>query len=370
MIDSALIDLLNKLQTPVVLFGPGAESNQWVVSGWNTAMEGFCENPGVLLMNKTPKQLFETTTKTNNPFCQGLDVKAHTLLGTHTALFPTADSETRRVKVKYDWVDKSTLIAWIEPFSEDITLTQAHSDFVSVVSHEFRTPLTSIKGFADTLLRYSGNLDRDQQARFINIIKHQADRLSRLVENLLTVSKLGAQRAQLIFRSITVRRVIENIMQSIQGKLETPRTFTLNIEEGLPNAWADPDKFEQVLLNLIDNAVKYSFPDTPVLISARINPDDDDKVMISITNEGVGIPKENLSNLFNQFYRVDNSLTRDVEGTGLGLYITKSLAKAMGGDIWVDSEVNKTTTFTVVFPIATPERQSAAVREAEGVLSE
>ncbi|MCA9788301.1 MAG: HAMP domain-containing histidine kinase, partial [Cyanobacteria bacterium HKST-UBA05] len=337
---------------------------------FNTAMSGYVEDIESRVVNKGPKALFEITTKSNNPFCQGLDVKPGALLQTHTAMFRISDGETRRVKVKYDWIDKKTLLAWIEPFSEDVALTQAHSDFVSVVSHEFRTPLTSIKGFADTLLRYSGNIDRDQQARFINIIKHQADRLSRLVENLLTVSKLGAQRTSFIYRSITVRKVIDNIVQSIQGKLSEPREFALDFSDNMPTAWADPDKFEQILLNLIDNAVKYSFPETTVRIKAQPYPENDDMVQISITNEGVGIPSDNLKNLFNQFYRVDNTLTRDVEGTGLGLYITKSLTKAMGGDIMVDSEVNKETTFSVIFPITTPERQAAAVREAEGVLSE
>jgi signal transduction histidine kinase len=288
-----------------------------------------------------------------------------TPLNIHTGLFETASQQQVRVKIKYDWVDADTLVMWIELFSEDMALTQAHADFVSTVSHEFRTPLTSIKGFADTLLRYGSNLDPEQQKRFINIIKHQADRLTRLVENMLTVSKLGAQKTQFIYRPIPLKKTIERIVQSVEAKIPDPREFKIKISEDLVEVWADPDKLEQVLLNLIDNAAKYSYAESTVTIQADLLEDDNDKIEINISDQGVGIPKEHLPNIFNKFSRIDNPLTREVEGTGLGLYITKSLTNAMGGQISVTSEEKKGTTFTVILPVATPERQAAARLQGE-----
>lgn len=361
-----LPEFLSRLNTPVLVFEPAGEG-LWQVSYWNRAMESLREDGCDVLAGKGPKEIFEAAPKSNSSFAQGLPTKPHTALVPHTAMFQTTDNEQTRVKVKYDWADDKTLLAWVEPFSEDMALTQAHSDFVSVVSHEFRTPLTSIKGFADTLIRYGGSLEIEQQKRFISIIKHQADRLTRLVENLLLVSKLGAQRTQFAFRPINIKRTVERIIQSVEGKLAEPRQFVVQIPEDVPDIWADPDKLEQVMLNLIDNAAKYSYPNTEVRVTAKALDESGDRVQVDIKDQGVGIPAEHLPNIFNKFSRIDNPLTREVEGTGLGLYITKSLTKAMGGDISVASEHNVGTTFSVVLPAATPERQaqSASLSSSE-----
>ncbi len=359
-----LSQFLNKLSTAAMILEP-IGSGQWAVKAWNQALDALRDGPGDALRGREPRNFIEVETKANAPLCQGKPVEPMTLLSIHTGLFETASQQQIRVKLKYDWLDEKTLLIWIEPFSEDMALTQAHADFVSTVSHEFRTPLTSIKGFADTLLRYGSNLDVEQQKRFVNIIKHQADRLTRLVENLLTVSKLGAQKAQFIFRPIPLKRTIDRIVQSVEGKLPEPREFKIQISDDLPEVWADPDKLEQVLLNLIDNAAKYSYPNSEVTISAAISAEDESKIKIDVSDQGVGIPAEHLPNIFNKFSRIDNPLTREVEGTGLGLYITKSLTNAMGGQIYVTSEDKKGSTFTIVLPVATPERQAAARLQGE-----
>lgn len=357
-------NFLNQLSTGAILFKKGS-GGQWQVISWNDALDLLREGATDSLQGKECKDFVQVDAKSVAPFCKGETFKPLEKFPIHTALLETANQQQLRVKVKYDWLDESTIIMWVEAFSEDVALTQAHADFVSTVSHEFRTPLTSIKGFADTLLRYGGNLDIEQQKRFINIIKHQADRLTRLVENMLTVSKLGAQKTQFIFRPIPVKKTVERIVQSVEGKLSEPRDFKIMIADDLPEVWADPDKLEQVLLNLIDNAAKYSYPESEVKVEAKLHPDDDDKIKIDVSDQGVGIPQEHLPNIFNKFSRIDNPLTREVEGTGLGLYITKSLTNAMGGEISVASEDKKGTTFTVVLPVATPERQAAARLQGE-----
>ena len=287
----------------------------------------------------------------------------------------THNAEELRVKVKNSLLPSGELLSIIDRFYEDTSLTKAHSDFVSTVSHEFRTPPTSIKGFADTILSYGSNLQPEQQRRFVGIIRDQANRLIRLVENMLTVSKLGAERVQMTYRPIMLEKLIDKIVESIKAKHNPNRNFVLQVASSLPPVWADADSLEQVLLNLIDNAVKYSKDGADVRVSAKLHPEKENRIVITIQDSGIGIPEEHLNKLFTKFYRIESVLTQEVEGTGLGLYITKSLTTAMGGDIAVASEAGKGTTFTLTFPEATPQlqadyQQKQLAEEDELVLNE
>lgn len=348
-----------------------------------------CVNPAFLALAKetddtvmkTPwAEKLQLPPKTSCPLCEGQASKPNRnssqeagFLTVHAALLRQPNDESFRVKVKHSALPNGTVLCLVDAFSEDITLTQAHSDFVSTVSHEFRTPLTSIKGFADTLLRYGTQLPGDQQKRFITIIKDQADRLTRLVENLLTVSKLGASRMEMSYRPVPLKRLVEKVIQNVlaksgmdkssQGQPGGGRALNLDISDSLPELWVDADKLEQILINLVDNAIKYSYPGTQVQVSAGMAPDNPDRVQIRIQDEGVGIPAEHLPQIFTKFSRIDNPLTREVEGTGLGLYITQSLTKAMEGEISVESQENQGTTFTLTFPVASAERQAAHRRK-------
>lgn len=245
------------------------------------------------------------------------------------------------------------------------SVQQAQTDFVSTVSHELRTPLTSIKGFADTILRAGDRLDASQQKRYIGIIKEQADRLTRLVEDLLAVSRLESRKLQLTIRAIELEPAVKRVVLNLTDKAENHQIAT-RLPAGLPSVWADADRLEQILTNLIDNAIKYSPAKTTVTISARSiaqNPEDVDHEMVefSVSDQGGGIPTDQLPEIFNKFSRLDNPLVRQTEGTGLGLYITKSLVLALGGTITVDSE-RGSTTFTVRLPAATLEEQAARGR--------
>jgi len=143
-------------------------------------------------------------------------------------------------------------ISVISVLSDEACLNQAHLDFVSTVSHELRTPLTSIKGFADTLLTAGDKIDSTQKKRFISIIKSQVDRLTRLVENLLTVSRLEARKDKSIFKAVDFKKFIEPIIQATAPKAEN-HSIKTNIHQNLPQIWTDPDKLEQIMTNLIDD---------------------------------------------------------------------------------------------------------------------
>ncbi len=240
------------------------------------------------------------------------------------------------------------------------SVQQAQTEFVSTVSHELRTPLTSIKGFADTILRAGDRLDTSQQRRYVGIIKDQADRLTRLVEDLLAVSRLESRKLQLTIRALDLNEAVQRVCRNLGDKSREHHIVT-KIPPGLPPVWADADRLEQILTNLVDNAIKYSQPRTTVTISAREIGQNPEIVEFSVSDQGVGIPSEHLPHIFSKFSRLDNPLVRQTEGTGLGLYITKSLVLAIGGQIKVTSESGGTT-FTVQLPAASLEEQAARGR--------
>jgi len=258
------------------------------------------------------------------------------------------------IRVNSSITKNGQTIYLIIPLADVAFLNQAHIDFVSTVSHELRTPLTSIKGFADTLLTAGEQLNKEQQTRFISIIKSQVDRLTRLVENLLTVSKLESKKDKSIYKAIELKKFVESIVYSIQPKAKE-HNIEMEVMPNLPPIWADSDKLEQVLTNIIDNAIKYSNKGSTVRIEIFFSHEGSDLIQIKVKDQGVGIPEEHLSKIFTKFSRIDNPLTRHVQGTGLGLYITKSIVENMGGKISVSSNSDGSI-FTVTFPVATHEK--------------
>ncbi|MCA9800427.1 MAG: PAS domain S-box protein [Cyanobacteria bacterium HKST-UBA02] len=243
------------------------------------------------------------------------------------------------------------------------TVQQAQTEFVSTVSHELRTPLTSIKGFADTILRAGDRLDLSQQRRYVGIIKDQADRLTRLVEDLLAVSRLESKRMQLTIRAIDLEEAVDRVQGYLSEKASSHK-IEVHFAPGIPPVWADADRLEQILTNLIDNAIKYSMSGTTVNVTAKAIQVDGkaDMVEFAVSDQGVGISEDSLPKIFSKFSRLDNPLVRQTEGTGLGLYITRSLVLALGGEIEVTSKPGRTT-FTVRLPAASLEQQAARGRD-------
>ena len=259
-----------------------------------------------------------------------------------------------RVRINFSITKDNQVIYLITPLEDIAFLNRAHNDFISTVSHELRTPLTSIKGFADTLFSSGDKLSNEQQKRFLSIIKSQVDRLTRLVEDLLTVSKFESKKDKLIYKAIELPKFFENIIYVIQPKARE-HLIEVKIMPNLPPVWADSDKLEQIITNLIDNAIKYSAAGTKVIIEAKFLCENTDFMQINIKDQGVGIPEEYMLKIFTKFSRIDNPLTRQAEGTGLGLYITKSLVENMGGNISVTSG-NDGSTFSLMLPVATYEK--------------
>lgn len=228
-------------------------------------------------------------------------------------------------------------------------------DFISTVSHELRTPLTSIRGFAQTMLSSWDMLDDDSKKQFLKIIEEQSNRLIKLVENILTVSK-SQNSDNYVFKNVNPNDAIKNIIPVIQQQYPT-RTIVTDFNKNLPEILIDKDKFQQIIMNLIENACKYSKENTNVTVKTDFA--ENNHISIKISDIGVEIKDEDKQRIFEKFSRIDNPLTRAVQGSGLGLYITKTLVEKMNGSINVESNF-ELTTFEVLMPICDIENQARA----------
>ena len=265
------------------------------------------------------------------------------------------DEEKIAIKVNTKKISDGYVIL-ISLLRECICLDVIHNDFISTVSHEMRTPLTSMKGFVDTILSSGNMLEASQKERFLRIVKQQIERLTRLVENLLTVSRLESQKVKPIVKSINIADFSKMVIDEIKPK-HTNHEFKITATKNVSTILADFDKTHQIMTNLLDNAAKYSPEDTLIEILIK-NSTDNNFVEVSVKDNGVGIPAEYKTKIFSKFMRIDNPLTREAQGTGLGLFITKALVESMGGKISVQSEESKGSIFTVSFPAATMENQA------------
>ena len=230
---------------------------------------------------------------------------------------------------------------------------ETDNDFISTVSHELRTPLTSIRGFAQTMLSSWDKLDDESKKRFLKIIEDQSNRLIGLVENMLSVTKLQSDKDILIFKESNIKSMTEPVIAIVKNTYSSHK-YIFDYNEKTPNIIVDRDKFQQIMTNLIENAAKYSNEDSDIII--KVAPLGD-VVSIKVTDFGIGILPENYSRIFTKFSRIDNPLTRKVQGSGLGLYITKSLVEKMGGRISVTSGEGETT-FEILMPVKSVEDQA------------
>lgn len=229
-------------------------------------------------------------------------------------------------------------------------------DFISTVSHELRTPLTSIRGFAQTMLSSWDKLDDDSKKKFIQIIEQQSNRLINLVENMLSVNKLQSFKDKLVYKNANANYLLEPVIQIIKHQYPD-HNFVLDLNKKIPNILVDIDKFQQIMTNLIENAAKYSSEGTQITIKTDFCCCSD-YILIKVIDEGIGIKEEDYDKIFTKFSRLDNPLTRKAQGSGLGLYITKTLVEKMNGKISVKSS-DCGTTFEVYLPVENVENQAA-----------
>lgn len=242
-------------------------------------------------------------------------------------------------------------------------LESLRRDFVANASHELRTPIASVRTAAETM---RDALERNPQAagRFVEIIERNAERLQNLVEDLLDLSRIESREYRLHPEELEPVRIVTDVATLFRERAEARKLrVEVHAEPGLPTLQADRRALEQVLVNLIDNAVKYCPPEASITLAARsesmTSGEASQRIVFSVADTGPGIEATHLPRLFERFYRVDPGRSRDRGGTGLGLAIVKHLAEAMGGDVEVKSQIGSGTTFSIRLPLgvlARPER--------------
>ena len=249
--------------------------------------------------------------------------------------------------------ETSGAVIVLHDISELRKLERVRRDFVANVSHELKTPLTAIQGFAETLL--AGAIDDSQnRGRFLEIILEHSRRLARLTDDLLKLSKMDADRLELEICRLSVPQFIESCVETAQRPAgEKDLRISVNLQEHLPDVAADRRRLAEVLQNLLDNAIQYTPPGGQIMLSASA---DGSEVTFTVSDTGIGIPQADQPRIFERFYRVDAARSREVGGTGLGLAIAKHLVEVHGGRIWVESEVGQGAQFHFTVPLFDSER--------------
>ena len=243
---------------------------------------------------------------------------------------------------------KSTIIAVIHDNTELEKLEMNRREFVANVSHELKTPLTTVKSYAETLIE-AESIPKEMQDNFLNIIVQEADRMNRLVYDLLLLSKLNYNNNKTEAEPVDIHGLISDILRRMHLAMgEKQQTLSVSIPENIPKVAGSRDKLEQVFVNIISNAVKYTDNGGKVTVYAG---EMYDYVFVKVIDTGMGIPEEDLPFIFDRFYRVDKARSRAAGGTGLGLAIAKEIVESHGGKISVTSKVGEGTEFAINLPV-------------------
>ncbi|HEY4237435.1 MAG TPA: GAF domain-containing protein [Gaiellaceae bacterium] len=233
--------------------------------------------------------------------------------------------------------------------TDERAVEQMKTDFVSTVSHELRTPLAAIYGAAMTLRRRDVAVEESQRDRLLEVVSSEADRLARIVNDILWASRLESGRMSIAIERCDAAAIANEVVDVLRARAPEGIEVVVSKSRGLPQVAADPDKLRQILTNLIDNAIKYS-PDGGC-VAVEIGRSGG-RVRFRVADEGLGIPPAEQDRIFEKFFRLDPNLTRGVGGTGLGLYISRELVLRMNGRIWVDSDGRTGSSFFLELPIA------------------
>ena len=241
-------------------------------------------------------------------------------------------------------------IAIIRNIQKDREIEEIKSDFISIVSHELRTPLTAIKGFLSMILKQDFGALSEKQNHYLSRVYQSNQRMIDLVEDLLESSYIESGKISLTINPVSMENIISEVVAEVAGKGAAKQIMVkVNRQHRLPLVLADETRLHQIILNLVDNAIKYSNPETEVRIDFKVQ---DDELITIVTDQGVGISGSQIERLFTKFGRIYNPMSVQAGGTGLGLYIVKNLVESHGGRIWVTSREGKGSKFHFSLPIA------------------
>lgn len=333
--------------------------------GKNVILEAIAREmqTGVLVLNDQARALYSNPFFQNSfPVSGGVEGKAVGEIITNKGLLDTVDTlmrerggnshaieigdggrffNIRLVPLK----DKGefSLLLFLRDVTEEKRVETIKKDFVANVSHELRTPLASIKGYSETLLD-GGMDDKETLKEFLRIIDRHATRMSRLIDDLLILSRLESHQITIVSAPVDMKDIIHVTTTGFEKQAKDKGiTLKSNIPDNLPKVLGDRDRLEQVVVNLLDNAIKYTPSGGSVSVKACRC---DEGVRVDISDTGIGIPAADISRIFERFYRVDKARSRELGGTGLGLAIVKHIIQGHNGKLHVESTPGKGSTFS------------------------
>lgn len=238
----------------------------------------------------------------------------------------------------------------IHDVTEQRKSEQTRREFVANVSHELRTPLTNVKSYAETILSAGDDLPAELRRNFLGVIVSEADRMTRIVKDLLTLTKFDYGKMEMNISRFPLAEAVRNVHKAVALDAKNHgHELQLHCPEELPNVDGDRERIEQVLMNIVSNAIKYTPDGGRIVITADT---EGRNVFVRVSDNGIGIPEKDLPRLFERFYRVDKARSRESGGTGLGLSIAREILNQHKGDIRIDSVSGEGTDVTITLPIA------------------
>jgi two-component system phosphate regulon sensor histidine kinase PhoR len=341
-----LFDILKTMREAVIIVG----EDTGIIASNQTAYDAFARQNGAL-ENKRLSEVIR-------------DLAVHEAF--HQAL---EKNESAEVKFEFLSHEKRTFSARIAPLDLESSrhaigifyettqiehLEKVRQEFLSNVSHELRTPLTSILAFVETL--EDGAIDdQANNQRFLSVIRKNAERMHLLIDDIAELSSIESGKILIEPREINLSALVDDIFTNLSDKASKQKIELQNLADPSQKVWADKARLEQMLTNLIDNAVKFNRENGKVKVTAE---EREERSFISVTDEGEGISPEHLPRIFERFYRTDRARSREIGGTGLGLAIVKHLARLHGGEVSVTSTVGIGSTFTIELPQNSSEKIS------------
>ncbi|TXK77724.1 cell wall metabolism sensor histidine kinase WalK [Paenibacillus sp. N3.4] len=356
--------MMNRLKEALYLNEEEKEKLASILTNMNDGVIATDDRGNVIVLNRRAKQILQTEEETTlgREISEVLGIPMDAIRGfiqgqVNTTLLDIElpdDEEQLSVRITFTPIHRrgegqNGIIAVLQDVTDQEKLEQARREFVANVSHELRTPLTTIKSYLEAL--DDGAMEEPQLAsRFISVTRSETERMIRLVTDLLHLSRLDSKQSMMSKSPTSVSEMLDEVADRFSFQLKQRKIrILIQVEQGVPSLLLDRDKIDQVLDNLVSNAIKYTGDEGAIRLEARRN--EKDMLEISVKDNGIGIPKKDLSRIFDRFYRVDKARSRNMGGTGLGLSIAREIVKAHGGSISLDSELGQGTCVMFTLPI-------------------
>jgi PAS domain S-box-containing protein len=332
---------------------------RWRITTFNKAMEQLTGWPREEAFGRPCAEVLAIHTPTGVNICLAdCPLQRHPPLQNPTVEGWITTRDSRRLYVRSHYSvqrgpngEFAGAIANVRDVTEQKIEEEMQNTFISVISHELKTPVSIIKGYAETLAREDAEWDRATLREGLQVIGEEADRLGRQIGGLLEISRLQAGGMRLELTDWALPPLAKQVIERFAAQVDERFSFELRFPDDFPAVHADYERTRAVLENLVSNAVKYS-PDGGIIrIAGRA---DGEHAIISVSDQGIGIAPEEQSKLFRRFYRVDNRLRRETQGAGLGLFLSRAIVEAQGGQIWVESQPGRGARFWFTLPLAMP----------------